>query len=151
MRGWLLSLLTLLAVVLLPAAGCGNPTPLPTVGTLSKAYLSAEGHGNRGPRFAELVLRMDQQVVAGPVPTSRAALTKLLGPADYTRTAGQRQYDVYLHDRFAKRDWFVAVEYDARGVLVGYGYNAASELNLADWTRVEAAEQQGAMLTRASG
>ncbi|TWT30277.1 hypothetical protein KOR34_48350 [Posidoniimonas corsicana] len=130
------------AVLLLLAAGaavgCGRPTAAPTINSLRQAYVRSEGHGSRGARFCQLVLAMDDESIAGTVPGTRAGLLNVLGPPDLTRRSALGSQDVYFYDRFAKRDWVVQVEYDPAGAVMGFGYNAASALDLSEWQSAEA-------------
>ena len=54
-------------------------------------------------------------------------IVQRLGPPDGLFQAGGRRMLVYYYDRFGKKDWFAAAEFQG-GVLVHFGYNGTPML-----------------------
>ena len=54
-------------------------------------------------------------------------IVQRLGPPDGYVQGGGRRILVYYYDRFGKRDWYAAAEFQ-NGVLVHFGYNGTSML-----------------------
>ncbi len=92
-----------------------------------QAYMRAEGHDKRGPRFDDFagVFYEGRCVVGSGNELSEAELLRYLGPPDLvSSSAGERLY-AYFYDRFADRDWVLYVKM-VDGKVDSFGWNDAS-------------------------
>lgn len=120
-----LSLLTVASTL-----GCGLNTPASQL-TLQEAmdkYESLEGPQTRGIYFEIVTRHLDEAMSSGTIINRSEILAKFNTP-DYRWRDANTTGDVYLYDRFGKRDWFVLIAYNNRGQVNEFGYNATSELN----------------------
>jgi hypothetical protein len=96
--------------------------------SLQAEYLLKEGTAHRGEQFAKLAGAVNQSIVpttelrdgSAPrrVPTepwNETEVLALLGPPDWGDSDERGAEYFYFYDRFAAKDWYVSLEFDAQG------------------------------------